>query len=504
MDYNALFQQSGAQYGVDPDLLRSVAKVESNFNPTATSPVGAKGLMQMMPETAKSLGIDPNNAAQSIDGGARLLKENLTRYGNIDDAVRAYHGGTNQKNWGAKTEDYVNKVSTAFNGLKSNNGIDTQVQPQAPVNSDVDAWLGAKSTQQTAQPQQAQSVDDWLGANAKPVQSMPQAQTAQTSSLPTAQSNSPLVNNINDGIQAFGHHLMNMPHGIANLVENGASKLSQYVSPNSSFSNAITNVANKDNQAAIDSENQYQKNVPDSAGAYIGATAGEVAPFIAGGAAKGLQGIGDAVAGLTSKVLPKFAAQAVGGAAQGAAVSLASPVTGTGDYWENKENQLKGGLAFGAAAPMLGNAITRIISPKTSDAYSNLASAGVNTTIGQRFGSVANSVEEKLQSIPLIGDFISKGRNNALNSYNVSTLNNVLSSVGRTVSQAGQEGVKQAGDIISNSYEKGKSLLGGFSIDSQAQGQIQALRDGVNSATNLTAQGKKQVSSMIDLLRQNT
>ena len=198
MDYSALFQQSGTQYGIDPDLLRSVAKVESNFNPNAISPVGAKGLMQMMPDTAKSLGINPNDPAQSIDGAARLLKENIDRYGNIDDGVRAYHGGTDKKNWGPKTENYLDKVSTNFNGLKYNNGVDTQVQPQAPattqvpVNNDVDAWLGTKPTQTSQSQPQSQSVDEWLGTGAKPATAKPQATIMPSAQAPQVASNAGL------------------------------------------------------------------------------------------------------------------------------------------------------------------------------------------------------------------------------------------------------------------------------------------------------------------------
>ena len=517
MDYGQLFQQSGAQYGIDPDLLKSVAHTESTFNPNAVSPVGAKGLMQMMPATAKSLGIDPSDPAQSVDGAARLLKENLTRYGNVDDAIRAYHGGTDQKNWGDKTENYVNKVSSYFNGLKSNNGVDTQnlASAPAPANSDVDAWLGAKPTQ-TAQAQpQVQSVDDWLGANAKqatatpqsPVatQAQPVSQQQQTPTNPyfTPTPNKALSDNINQGIEAFGHHAMGSLHGLANLIENGASSVGQYVAPNSSVSNSITNTANKDNQATIDNEKQYQANTPDSVGSYTGAAIGDIAPFMIGGAAKGLQKIGSSVAGLADKAIPTFAAQALGGVAQGAALGAASPVTSSGDYWQNKTNQLKTGAEFGAASPILGSALARIISPKASQAYNDLSNSGVAPTIGQRLGGAMNSIEEKSQSLPIIGDFISKGRNNALNSYNVATLNNIVKPLGSEITQAGHEGVKQAGDIVSANYEKGKAMLGGFKVDDQANGQLQQLQDGIANATNLTDQGKNQINSLIALVKQN-
>src|SRR6185369_11187957 len=98
-DYSAIFQEAGKTYNVDPQLLRAVVQVESGGNPNAVSEVGAQGAAQLMPSTAKSLGVkNPFDPKESIFGAAKLLDENLARYGNPNDAILAYHGGTDQKN----------------------------------------------------------------------------------------------------------------------------------------------------------------------------------------------------------------------------------------------------------------------------------------------------------------------------------------------------------------------------------------------------------------------
>ena len=116
-----LIAQKAFEYGVDPQLVRAIAIAESDMNQDEISPVGAIGVMQLMPETAAGLGVDPYDTNENVDGGTRYLKQMLDTFdGNVPLAVAAYNAGPGAvKRYGgippySETQSYVGRVMDMY------------------------------------------------------------------------------------------------------------------------------------------------------------------------------------------------------------------------------------------------------------------------------------------------------------------------------------------------------------------------------------------------------
>jgi hypothetical protein len=123
-EIDAAIEQAAARHNVDPSLVRSVVKVESNFNPNAVSRKGAMGLMQLMPSTARSLNVaNPFDPQQNVDAGVRHLRRLLDSYGgNVRLSLAAYNAGSGAVARSAgvphfrETQNYVRRITNLYNG----------------------------------------------------------------------------------------------------------------------------------------------------------------------------------------------------------------------------------------------------------------------------------------------------------------------------------------------------------------------------------------------------
>jgi soluble lytic murein transglycosylase-like protein len=123
-DIDAAIDKAASRHNVDPNLVRALVKVESNFNPNAVSRKGAMGLMQLMPQTARQLNVsNPFNPEENVDAGVRHLKRLLESYnGNVQLSLAAYNAGSGAvaRSAGipryAETRNYVRRITTLYGG----------------------------------------------------------------------------------------------------------------------------------------------------------------------------------------------------------------------------------------------------------------------------------------------------------------------------------------------------------------------------------------------------
>jgi soluble lytic murein transglycosylase-like protein len=131
--YDGLIEEYSSLYGVEPELVKAVIEVESNFDYRAVSPRGARGLMQLMPHTARLYGAyNLHDPRQNIQAGVRHLRDLLDRYGSLRLAIAAYNAGAGavDRHGGLppyrETRRYVERVLQTRNGYLRRKDLESE------------------------------------------------------------------------------------------------------------------------------------------------------------------------------------------------------------------------------------------------------------------------------------------------------------------------------------------------------------------------------------------
>lgn len=161
----------------------------------------------------------------------------------------------------------------------------------------------------------------------------------------------------------------------------------------------------------------------------------------------------------------------------GAANGAISPVT-EGNYWDQKAKQVVSGAVGGGVVPLATAGVSRIISPRasTNPQVQMLRNEGVTPTIGQTLGGRWNALEEKMQSIPIAGDFIANARRRSQETFNNAAINRTTAPIGQRIEGQGQGSIGEAGNALGDAYEAARRAIGHFQIDGQGAQELGTLR----------------------------
>jgi hypothetical protein len=196
-------------------------------------------------------------------------------------------------------------------------------------------------------------------------------------------------------------------------------------------------------------------------------------------------------------------ARMAAGGATGAFMGATAPVA-DGDFTSQKAAQVGLGGVFGGITPAAVAGVSRLVSPQASlnPNLQILQREGIRPSIGQTLGGIVNKIEEKAQSIPIVGDAISATRGRAINELNKAAINRAVAPIGAKVEKIGTEGIKEAGDLLSQAYDDVLSNINMVKFDgkwrsdlSQLKSMASALPPNVRGAFNQTI--KSRVESRI-------
>lgn len=238
----------------------------------------------------------------------------------------------------------------------------------------------------------------------------------------------------------FVRGLRDIPDAGAQLVTRGLEAGAEAVAPESDFAAWITNERKNVESINAEAEREYQQEWRRGNTSFDG---GRLAGNIVGALPVAASTPGVMAAGTGVRI--------VGNAAAGAVTGALQPVYG-GDFWDKKRDQ----SFFGAVGGGGVSAAARVAQPAVSAAANKLANVGVSMTPGQIMGGLAKRAEEKLVSVPVLGDAIKAAYDRGYDSFNRAVAARVLSPVGEAVPDnipTGRELVKYVGDRLSARYD---------------------------------------------------
>jgi hypothetical protein len=499
--YDDTIEAAAKKFNIDPALIRGIIATESSGNPNAKSGVGATGLMQIMPSNYKALGItDPTDPTQNIMGGAKLLSQLLDTSPDVTTALKRYQGGDDQSQWGPVNAAYPGKVFAAAGVGAPSQPAASKTLPgipqvaQQPGGADAFSSLEVSGEAPNKAPALAAGNDPFSSLEVAGNAASPPAPPTQQTQAPQGSQPGMLASfgaGLGRGVQetALGAQQL-LGHGMQALGGIGESPdLSSLITgqqPKNFIGRAGDWLVNDANQGLARGAQQV---APYSAAHPIATVAGNLGGSIAA----------TAPLGLLAPAASTLGGMAAVGAGLGGATAALSPVDpNSQNFAADKAKQIGiGALTGGALSPAAG-LLGRAISPNVSPDVQMLLDKGVTPTPGQIMGSGIARTEEKLTSVPALGDMIKNAQQRAVQQFNRATYNDALEPIGASIPSSvptGSEAVNYVKNQIGNVYK---------SIEPRASLTVdQNFATDLNSIRNDLAQTAPGVLPQFDNIVQN-